>query len=124
MYANNLKQLAYRLGWLGSLSTILVMALLYLANTIVNTSQGAVVPLKSSSVPIMGGSSELVYQVHCWQEGKEIISETNLEWSMQSTRGPTQEWLGFVSSDGHQSQLMVMPIGTAVCQVHGRSRAH
>ena len=35
MYANNLKQLAYRLGWLGSLATILIMALLYLASSIV-----------------------------------------------------------------------------------------
>lgn len=123
MYANNLKWLARRFGWRGSLTALLIVALLSLSSIAINASQGAVISPESSSVPVMGGSGDLTYQVRCWQEGKEIISETNLEWPAQSARGPLQEWLTFAGSDGRQSQLMVMPIGTAVCQVQGRSRA-
>jgi hypothetical protein len=123
MYANNLKWPVHRLEWQGFATAILVMAMLHFSNIAVNASHGAVVSPESSSVPVMGGGGDLVYQVRCWQEGKEIISEANLEWSAQSVRGPMQEWLNFAGSDGRQSQLMVMPVGTAVCQIHGRSRS-
>lgn len=123
MSANNPKWRARRCGWQGCATAILVVAMLYFASVAVNASQGAVVLPESSSVPVVGGSGDLVYHVRCWQEGKEIVSETNLEWSAQSTRGPMQEWLTFAGADGRQSQLMVMPVGTAVCQVYGRPRA-
>lgn len=122
MYANNLKWPTRRFGWQGCATAVLIMAMLHFSSVAVNASQGAVVSPESSSVPVMGGSGDLVYHVRCWQEGKEIILETNLGWSAQSVRGPMQEWLNFAGTDGRQSQLMVMPVGTAVCQVHGRPR--
>lgn len=124
MFANNLKWPAHRFGRHGSTSVILIIATLQFLSVAVNTSQGAVVSPESSSVPVnIGGGDDLVYSVRCWQEGKEIISETNFEWSAQSTRMPVHEWLTFAGTDGRKSQLMVMPVGTAVCQIYGRSGA-
>ena len=85
-------------------------------------SQAEVVSSKSSSIKI-GGHGDLIYNIRCWQEGKEIISEAGFEWSTQSVRMPVSESLTFSGVDGHQSQLMIMPIGSAVCQISGREKA-
>lgn len=86
-----------------------------------SNSQAEVVSSKSSSIKI-GGDDGWVYSVRCWQEGREIISEANLGWSAQSTRVPMRESVTFTAAEGRQSQLMIIPIGSAVCQVHGRQK--
>ncbi|MCB1780539.1 MAG: hypothetical protein KDJ34_10720 [Candidatus Competibacteraceae bacterium] len=113
----------FKLSGHSSTSVMLFIAMLYFASVVMNASQAAVVSSsESSSVPVtIGGGNNWVYSVRCWQEGKEIISETNFEWSAQSTRMPVREWLTFTGIDS-KSQLTVMPVGTAVCQIHGRSR--
>lgn len=107
-------------GWRRAIRvSVLIIAILQLW---INTSQGAVVSSSESSSVKIGGDTDLVYNVRCWQDGQEIISETDFAWSAQSTRMLMQEWLTFTSADGRKSQLAVMPIGTAVCQIYGRSR--
>lgn len=99
----------------------MIVAILLLFFT--NISLGEVTFSSGASSVKVGGENDLVYNVRCWQEGREIISETNFEWSAQSTRAPSNEWLTFTGADGRKSQLMVMPLGTAVCQIYGRSKA-
>ena len=99
----------------------MIVAILLLFFT--NISLGEVTFSSGASSVKVGGENDLVYNVRCWQDGREIISETNFEWSAQSTRAPSKEWLTFTGADGRKSQLMVMPLGTAVCQIYGRSKA-
>lgn len=125
MYANNLKWTGYGFGRYSFTSAILITAMLQFLNSSVNASHGALVSPTSSSVPVnISLGDDLVYSLRCWQEGKEIISETNFAWSGQSMRIPAGQWLTFTSADGRKSQLTITPIGTAVCQIHGRSGGH
>lgn len=108
----------------GVICALVGVALLQFATLGVNASQGAILTPESSSVPVNTGvSDDLAYSVRCWQEGKEIVSETNFEWSAQSTVLAAGQWLTFTGMDGRRAQLTVMPVGTAVCQIQGRSKS-